>query len=76
MRIAMLKRAVNRLAVVASSNGPCPACADWHRPLLLRDAEQEPDCCSACGRRPRMVRLVRVGDFYAGTSSAVQQKEL
>jgi hypothetical protein len=47
-----------------SHGGPCPCCLDWTRPVLLRDAEPEPECCLACGRRPFMVRIVRDPNFY------------
>jgi hypothetical protein len=64
MRIGMLKRAVNRLAVVAGSNGPCRFCQDWQGPVLVRGDVPGPAPCEACGRSPQVVRLLRIDGFY------------
>jgi hypothetical protein len=83
MRTLALKRTVKRLAALAGSSGPCPACADWLRPVLLRGDAPEPPCCPACGRRPFVVRLIYDPDFFGNrrrldevNHAAAQPKEM
>jgi hypothetical protein len=62
MRIGMLRRAVDRLAVLSGSNGPCPICAGAE-PIPLRDGQEAPTC-EFCGRELPAVKLIRDHDFY------------
>jgi hypothetical protein len=67
MRAAALSRTVKRLAGWAGGTGPCPCCADWRGPVLLRgdlEAQPGPPCCPACGRPPAVCRLIKVDNFY------------
>jgi hypothetical protein len=77
--IARLKRLER-----GGGNDPCPCCADWARPLVLREpgfygAERgqsaEPASCPICGRLPRVTLLRRDPDFFQNAARLSGLKE-
>jgi len=62
MRASLIAR-LRRLEV--STSGACPACADWIRPVLLREGDPEPEGCPVCDRVPVVILLRRDPDFFA-----------